>query len=137
MKISGTNGISTPGVGQGTRRAAGSDFALPAEGAQPGGGATRVLGASPVGSLDALIALQQVDEAAERRRRAVKRGGRLLDLLDRLKLALLAEGPGDAELRALAEAVREERAASGDQGLESVLDQIETRAAVELAKRGA
>ena len=41
------------------------------------------------------------------------------------------------ELRALAEAVREERAASGDAALEAVLDQIETRAAVELAKRGA
>jgi Class II flagellar assembly regulator len=136
MKISGTNGISTSGVGQGARRAGGSDFALPAEGAQAGTGVTRALDVSPLGSLDALIALQQVDEAGERRRRALKRGGRLLDVLDKLKLALLAEDAGGAELRALAEAVREERASSGDEALEALLDQIEARAAVELAKRG-
>src|SRR5262249_4492049 len=135
MKISRTSGISTPGVGQGARRAGGSEFALPAGGAQAGG-APRTLGGSPVGPLAAPIAPPPVPQAGERRRRAVKRGGRLLDLLDRLKLALLAESPGEPELRALAEAVREERAATGDESLEALLDQIEARAAVELAKRG-
>ena len=137
MKITGTNGVTTPGgVGQGARRPADADFTLPgADEPQAAGGATRATGASPVGSLDALIALQQVDEAGERRRRAARRGGRLLDLLDRLRLAMLGGEPGEAELKALAEAAREQREATDEPGLEAVLDQIESRAAVELAKR--
>jgi hypothetical protein len=137
MKITGTSGISTPGVGQGARRAADAGFSLPAaDEAHAAGGATRALGVSPLGSLDALIALQQIDDAAEKKRRAIQRGGRLLDLLDRLKLALLSEEPGEPELRSLAVAVREERAATGDPQLDAILEQIEARAAVELAKRG-
>ena len=138
MKISGTSGISTPGVGPGARRAADSGFALPAaEAAGAGAGASRTARVSSLGSLDALLALQQVDEAPERRRRAVRRGGRLLDVLEKLKLALLDGEIGEGELKTLADAVHEQRAATDDPGLEALLDQIETRAAVELAKRGA
>ena len=70
-----------------------------------------------------------MDEFGERRRRAVQRGGRLLDLLDRLKLAVLANEAGESELTAMAAAVREERLGASDEGLQAVLDQIETRAA--------
>ena len=108
-----------------------------AEEAQSATGVSRAMGVSPLGSLDALIALQQVDEPTERRRRAIQRGGRLLDMLDRLKLALLGEEPGEGELKALGAAVQEQRALTGDPALEALLDQIETRAAVELAKRQA
>ena len=138
MKISGTSGISTPGVGQGARRSSESGFTLPAaEASHAATGASRAAGVSSLGSLDALLALQQVDEALERRRRAVGRGGRLLDVLEKLKLALLDGEIGDVELKALTDAVHEQRAATGDPALEALLDQIETRAAVELAKRGA
>lgn len=136
MKVTGPNGINSPQVGQGTRRVGGQGFSLPAaEETGSASGVTRAAGASPVGSLDALIALQQVDEPLERRRKAIRRGGQLLDILDRLKLALLNEELGEGELRALAVAVREQRASTGDPQLEALLDQIETRAAVELAKR--
>ncbi len=136
MKVTGPNGISSPGVGQGAKRPSGQGFSLPAmDDASGATGVNRAAGASPVGSLDALIALQQVDEPLERRRRAIQRGGRLLDMLDRLKLALLGDELGESELRALAAAVREQRSATSDPGLEALLDQIETRAAVELAKR--
>ena len=99
--------------------------------AQPSGGV------AGVGALDALIALQAVDDPLTRRRRAVGRAGRMLDLLDAVKLSLLGD-PGDAgALGRLAQAVREERAGTDDPELETVLDEIETRAAVELAKREA
>ena len=138
MKITGTSGISTPGVGQGARRTAESGFSLPVAGEAAGAsGASRAIGVSTLGSVDALLALQQVDEPLERKRRAVRRGGRLLDLLDRLRLALLGGELGEGELRALAAAVQEQRGSTDDPALEAVLDQIETRAAVELAKRGA
>ena len=63
------------------------------------------------------------------------RGGRLLDRLDAVKLALLGDGGADAALLGLARAAAESREAVDDPRLCEVLDAIETRAAVELAKR--
>ena len=60
-----------------------------------------------------------------------------LDHLDALKVALLEGTPAAASLTALAEAVREARDETSDPRLEEVLNEIETRAAVELAKREA
>jgi hypothetical protein len=85
-------------------------------------------------SLDALLALQEMPGPLERRRRAVKRGGRLLDLLDSVKLSLLDGAGASTVLGDLKDAVQEHRGETGDSGLEQVLDEIETRAAVELAK---
>lgn len=90
--------------------------------------------ASGVGSLAALLALQQGDTAEERRRRSIRRGGGLLDRLDALKLALLDGGDPGSALQALSRAASEARETEDDAGLKDVLDHIETRAAVELAK---
>ena len=92
------------------------------------------MGVSGVNSLDALIALQQVDDPMGRRKRAIGRAGRLLDALDEIKIALLEDQPSPGALQRLAMAVREERASADDAGLQGLLDQIETRAAVEMAK---
>jgi hypothetical protein len=78
--------------------------------------------------------LQEVGGPLERRRRSVARAGRILDGLDDLKLAMLGGAPSQAALAALMNAVRDGRANTDDPGLEGVLDEIETRAAVELAK---
>ena len=48
----------------------------------------------PLGGIDALIALQGIEDPVERRRRAVRHGPRALDALDELKIGLLA---GDIE----------------------------------------
>jgi hypothetical protein len=95
-------------------------------------GPTGSLGA--VHSLDALLALQEAPGPTERRRRAVKRAGKLLDILDSMKISMLEGGsPGDM-LAQLKGAVDESRSETDDPRLEGVLDEIETRAAVELAK---
>jgi hypothetical protein len=96
-------------------------------------GRTALLGG--VNSLDALLALQEAPGPMERRKRAVKRAGKLLDLLDSVKISLLEGGAGNAALSQLTQAVRESRAGTDDPMLEGVLDEIETRAAVELAKQ--
>ena len=133
MKISGPNTMSPAAPAQ--RRAAAAGFAL-AQTSAAGGAveASVALGVSALGSLDALIALQEVDGPLGRRRRAIGRAGRLLDALEDLKLSLLEGGLDEPGLRRLAATVREEREATSDPGLEAVLDQIEARAAVELAK---
>jgi hypothetical protein len=136
MKVSGPSGPS----GIGSARPAASPAA--AGGFAPimtpaATGAAGVSGAgavSVVSSLDALIALQEVGGPLERRRRATRRAGHILDALDELKLELLAGGLTAANVEALARAVRDQRALTDDPRLEGVLDEIETRAAVELAK---
>ena len=85
-------------------------------------------------NVDAILALQEMGGPLERRRRAVRRAGRLLDVLDDVKLGLLAGDMSQAKLDALRTAIRDEREGTEDARLEGVLDEIETRAAVELAK---
>ena len=106
--------------------------------AQDQGSARQAAPLRPAPSLDALMALQAFEEdlPRERRRRQIARGRGLLDVLDGLKLALIEGRDDPAALRALSARLREQRAATGDDGLDDALAAIELRAQVELAKRG-
>lgn len=138
MKVTGPNGVS--GGPSPARRAggAGSGFSLPPVGggdnAAPAAPATPTTGLSGVMGVDAILALQDVGGPLENRRRSVRRAGRLLDVLDDLKIALIDGVLTPDQLHALTRALGEKREATGDPTLETVLDEIETRAAVELAK---
>src|SRR5580704_19254499 len=89
-----------------------------------------------VGGIDALIALQGVEDPVERRRRAVKYGRRALDALDEVKLGLLAGTLDQAVLLRLKSVAADLKDGSGDERLDQVLAEIELRVAVELAKAG-
>jgi hypothetical protein len=80
------------------------------------------------------MALQEVGGPLERRRKAVKRAGRLLDLLDGVRADLLGGDMPASSLDNLLLAIREERTSTDDPRLEGLLNDIETRAAVEIAK---
>jgi hypothetical protein len=135
MKINGSGGVTPSGPSSTARRgAAEGGFKLPTEATQESAPATRVAAAGPVGSIDALLALQEADGPMERKRRAVGRAGRMLDVLDEVKLALLGGETTESALQRLTRAVRDQRAMTDDPALEGVLDEVETRAAVELAK---
>jgi hypothetical protein len=97
--------------------------------------AARAEALGAISSLDVLLALQETLSPTERRRRAVGRAGKILDALDALKLSLLGGEPTETELQSLQTAVKEARAETEDPELEGLLEQIEIRAAVELAKR--
>jgi hypothetical protein len=84
--------------------------------------------------VEALLALQDVGTPTERKRRAVGRAGRILDVLDEIKVAMLDGDLSGPDLDRLRRAVREERAGTDDPKLEQVLEEIELRAAVEVAK---
>lgn len=94
----------------------------------------RASGLSGVMSVDAILALQDVGGPMERKRRAVGRAGRLLDVLDDMKLSLLSGEISGDDIGRLQQVIRDQRDKTDDPKLESVLDEIETRAAVELAK---
>lgn len=134
MKISGTGGVSTPGASSAGKAATQPGFAVSTTSAPDAGKASRVASAGPVGSVEALVALQEAEGPLERRRRQVRRAGRVLDVLDELKLAMLSGESSVAAVQRLARAVSETREGTDDFRLEGVLDEVETRAAVELAK---
>ncbi len=89
-----------------------------------------------VGGIDALIALQGIEDPVERRRRAVKHGRRALDALDELKIGLLGGTLNQATMLQLKSVATDLHNASGDDRLDQVLAEIDLRVAVELAKAG-
>lgn len=89
----------------------------------------------PLAALDAILALQGVGDALSGRRRAVKRGTSLLDLLEQVKADLLVGNISPERLDLLAEQVTSLREKI-EPGLDGVLDEIELRVRVELAKLG-
>jgi len=135
MKVTGPGGIGPTAGARPTRDVGGDSFrlAMPEPAAGPSQ-ATSVSGTRSVMGVDALVALQDVGGPLERRRRAVGRAGRMLDALDDIKAGLLVGELSMGDLDRLRRAVRDERAATEDPTLEAVLDEIELRAAVEVAK---
>lgn len=137
MKVSSSSGVGQASGARSSARPAAGGFSLgaaaPVHESAP---SARVAGASAISSIDALLALQSVGTPLERRRRAVGRAGRILDLLDDVKVSLLEGEASPSALSHLVDAIHEQRDRTDDPGLEGVLDEIETRAAVELAKLG-
>lgn len=91
--------------------------------------------AAGLNSIDALLALQGVEDAGERRRRFARRGAKALDMLDALKLEILEGRMDVATLSRLEAMLNELTERSGEGRLDETLDAIGLRVAVELAKR--
>ena len=135
MKVTGPSGpAGATGARSASAQTAASGFSISTPSVSTPAGVTAAASVNAVSTLDALMALQEVGGPLERRRRAVWRADKILDALDGLKIELL-EGPlNPAVLERLTRAVREQRSMTDDPALEGLLDQVETRAAVELAK---
>ena len=87
--------------------------------------------------MNAVLALQEAPDATTRnraRKRAKERGSLMLDQLEDLRLGLLLGTVPLAKLENLAQLVRAKREQVDDPKLLAILDEIELRAAVELAK---
>lgn len=132
MRVYSGSGVSGAGSAGRSRSAGGATFSLPSQGAQRSAAPIPV---AVLANLDALIALQEVDEPMQRRRKAAQRGRNLLDALDQLKAAMLAGKVSTVQLQRIAEQLRQ-RAPSADPHLDEILAHIELRAEVELAKLG-
>ena len=89
--------------------------------------------AAPV-AMDPLLAMQEVSGVAFDAARAKAQGEAILDRLDELRHGLLIGHLPKQKLRELTSLVRAERVNVQDKRLSDVLDQIELRAEVELAK---
>lgn len=96
--------------------------------------------AAAVSGLNGLLSIQEVgaaDDATsgrQRRTRLMQRGEDLLDRLEEVRLGLLLGAIPKDRLLDLARMVRERREQGQDRQLDALLDEIELRAEVELAK---
>lgn len=91
---------------------------------------------TPLAPMNALVALQEVSDALEGKRRAVRRGTDMLDLLDDVRHGLLTGSLSETKLSSLVRVVEATQDHLTEPGLADLLGEIELRARVELAKLG-
>lgn len=134
MRIVDQKSVSSVGNVRGGRSAnatGGARFTL-----EQGASAAKLEAHAPIsilGGLEALIAIKSEDNSREKRRRSVRRGQCMLDVLDELKIALLS-GKLPPDMQARLSATLREGWPSGDPQLDGIIDSIELRAEVEIAK---
>lgn len=138
-KIDGPGGVKpgAPKRAGSSGATGGTSFASLLQG--PEKAASQVTQAPPVAALDAMLAVQAVDEQGggrQNRQRAFRRGSNLLEKLEEIRTGLLTGSIPKDRLQALAQALRSERLAVEDPRLAEVLAEIELRCEVELAKLG-
>ena len=135
MRIYGPNGTTLGSPAANIRRATTSSFSLPEDAASTA--ETRATVAPKASTnIDALLAMQGIEDPVERRKRSVQRGKGALDVLDDLKIGLLSGNFNAATVGRLRDAAANLKSSSGDPGLDAVLSEIELRLEVELAKAG-
>jgi hypothetical protein len=135
MRIGQSFGPAGVGLPRGVdRRSGDAGFAERVGGGRPASGAAAAAGLAPLTSLGAVLAVQAVEDPLTGRRRARERGEKLLDALEELRLALIDGRLPATKLGALQQLLREQREQADDPRLAAVLDEIELRASVELAK---
>ena len=135
MRIYGPNGTTLGTPAGNARRTSSTGFSLP-----DAASTTETRSSAPpraAANIDALLALQGVEEdPAARRKRSVARGRGALDVLDDLKIGLLSGNLDASTVNRLRDAAANLKSSSGDPGLDVVLSEIELRVEVELAKAG-
>ena len=134
MRIYGPNGTTLGTAAGNARRTSSTGFSLPDAAAAPENRA--VAAPRAAGNIDALMALQGIEDPVERRKRSVQRGKGALDVLDDLKIGLLSGNFDASTVSRLRDAAANLKSSSGDPGLDAVLSEIELRVEVELAKAG-
>lgn len=93
-------------------------------------------GGGTVNSVSALLTVQEIGEPGEENRRAVQRGEDILQRLDELRYGLLIGAFPKEKLDQLLKTVRRQHDRFHDARLHEILQEIELRAMVELAKLG-
>lgn len=85
--------------------------------------------------MDSILALQSIEEPLTSKKKAVRRGASLLDMLDEIQADLLLGKVSSDSLDGMVSMLSEMRERSMP-GLDRLLDDIELRVRVELAKFG-
>ena len=135
MRIYGPNGTTLGSPAGNIRRTSSSGFSLP-EDATATAETRATVAPKASANIDALLAMQGIEDPVEKRKRSVQRGKGALDVLDDLKIGLLSGNFDASTVSRLRDAAANLKSSSGDPGLDAVLSEIELRVEVELAKAG-
>ncbi|MDE1986017.1 MAG: flagellar assembly protein FliX [Alphaproteobacteria bacterium] len=133
MEIKSTSKVDSAVVRRAAKSASATDGVFSVS-SSPEPRAQVVAGPGPIAALDSILTLQGLDDSTDGRSKGLKHGEQLLDMLDQVRDGLLAGGIPRATLNRLANAVTRRHESFADPKLQSVLDEIELRAHVELAK---
>ncbi len=140
IKVEGGNSVGSTGSTKKSEKkgsASGASFSSFLTGASEAEESALVDNTAAMGGVNALFMTQMVDETdvdKEKRRKLIKRGESILDKLEKLRQDLLTGVISKGELIELAQFVRAAREKPTDPRLSAILDEIELRAEVELAK---
>ena len=113
---------------------AGENKSFAAEEIADGKTAAALTGTGPIAAVDTILALQGIEDSADQHTQGVSHGDGLLNLLDEVRDGLFTGMIPRAMLNRLALAVSKRRESFADSKLQTILDEIDLRARVELAK---
>ena len=133
VRVDGTSRSSGVAARSGIGRPQGGGFFISEE--APTARASSAEPTVQASSIDALIALQAVEDPLLKKKKALRRGNALLDGLEQIKADLLVGRVSEGRLNQLMVLIGQARERDLP-GLDAVLDDIELRARVELAKFG-
>lgn len=136
-KIDGTGPVRTPPTVRRTTKAgrtSGSNFSTHLEETSETEGAAATQGTSALGAVAGVLNIQEVDDALAREAKGKLRAQDILDRLDDLRLELLNGTLTRSKLIQLTNVVNARRPEVNDPRLGEILDEIDLRAQVELAK---
>ena len=89
---------------------------------------------APAVPISAVLALQDIADSTERGANEFTRGTNILEHLDRIRLGLLSGGIPRQTLQRLADELNATRSATADPRLRAIIDEIDLRARVKIAK---
>ncbi len=136
-KIDGSGPIRTPPAVRRvakTNKASSTSFSSHLEGVDESEGVAATSGAQALGAVSGVLGVQEVDDALARAAKGKLRATDLLDRLENLRLDILDGALSVAKLRQLSHIVNTRRPEVTDPHLAEILDEIDLRAQVELAK---
>ncbi|MBL1421452.1 MAG: flagellar assembly protein FliX [Alphaproteobacteria bacterium] len=87
----------------------------------------------PIAAVDSLLAVQEIEQK-QQQKKAIGRSHEMLTLLEEIRIGLLSGHIPEQKVHSLTKLADEERQAFEDKGLNNVLDEVNLRAQVELAK---
>jgi hypothetical protein len=133
MEIKGSGRIESAGVRR-VGKPTGSDSTFKVADISEQPRAQTVSGPGPIAAVESILTLQGLDDSTSGRSKGLSHGEQLLDMLDQVRDGLLAGGIPRATLNRLAVAVGRRQEGFADPKLQGILDEIDLRAKVELAK---
>lgn len=138
MKVSKTGGTSGPDSARKRSKGpeADSGFADALKSASGADASEQAQATSSVGHVDAILAVQQTADATDHKSRGLMMdyGNEMLDRLEQLRISILNGSISKDRLQEMARRLRERNSNSDDPRLNDLINDIELRVEVEIAK---